>query len=512
MRKTRQIWYKLSNIAMVLAVVLLFSGAVQAQEQDGVSMVWQDELITGALLSYNWATQTGTITDFRTEVDGLIITGQKATVQGETVYIQEASITKCDLAQPEFELYTKLLTFNLESKRLTTKGTWIKVYGHKVIPEPSISVVLDDSRFGRESREGLPKPIVGVDSTRGVYAGATYQTLPTDNMLLRSTLIYGSKSKLEGDFSYIGRVGDKGTLTASWVRNPELDYPLGGVRFDYVVGLGDLALVAGQYEEENERTIQYLPELRFSGERQDWRWGKLGLYLTPQASLGYLRSKDDPAKEAYRLSSKVGAGWKYSFTDTLYLSGSGGIKFLGYSSPENPEPYLELAETTYLKKRVGNSTFGIGHQWTDIQGSPLFGELDKGTAANNGLLSYEYSRGWSSGTISASTTFKYDLDKEAFSTGVYGARITRKGPEVSFGTSLGVEQDLADSQIKTVSYGANLDWAGDWLGAANLKYDLSDDEWDSGELSLIRKLHCYDLKVEYDLVQERIGTKVIFNW
>ena len=517
---------KLIRLFLIIGVVWGFSGLVFASqltlETDSLEVVFpeetiyvpgtvnlllQDQLITGALLRYDWGSHSGVINDFRTVADGLIITGAEAHIEGDIVYLKRASITKCDLPQPEFEIYSRLLTFDLTTKRLTTRGTWIKVYGYKVIPEPDFSVKLDDSRFGQESRDGMPRPIFGWDSTRGFYGGATYQNLIGDDKLLRGQLVYGAKTGFEGEATYINQVGEKGLFTANWVRDPELTQPLGGFRLDQQLAGGDLALVAGQYQEENEQILRYLPELRFNGRPVNGRRDNFTYQVTPTLRAGQIQAVESPLT-ATRLGVQTPWSWRYLLGKGLYFSGSGGLKLLAYT---DQLPYWELTNTVYLKKQIGHSTWGLGYQNTRLDGKPYFKELKPATPVNDGLLSYQYRRGWLGQELTALTTLRYDLDKSRFRTATYGLRYSRNWGEAKVISGVTVEQNLVTAAVQSVSYSGSLNLE-DWVAGSDLKYSYQKEQWETGEVFILRKLHCYDIKFEYDLVEERLGTKILFNW
>ncbi len=65
--------------------------------------------------------------------------------------------------------------------------------------------------------------------------------------------------------------------------------------------------------------------------------------------------------------------------------------------------------------------------------------------------------------------------------------------------------------VQSVSYSGSLNLE-DWVAGSDLKYSYQKEQWETGELFILRKLHCYDIKFEYDLVEERLGTKILFNW
>lgn len=498
---------------LLLALVIILAISLPALAGTGVNsrvrLSIDGQLITGAFMKYNWANNTGVITDFRTESDGLIITGSKARIEDGVIYVEDASITKCDLPQPEYELYTKLLTYELDSQRLTTKGTWIKIYGHKVIPEPSITMVLDDSRFGRLSREEMPRPILGADTTRGVYAGVTYQTLAKDNTdsLLRTTLIYATETKWEGDLTYIHRVGHDETVTASWLHSPDHPYDLGGLKYDYTSGDGNLIVALGQYREENDQVLRYLPELRFFGAKNSWSQGPLTLSFTPTLRSGSVSSPANPAEKVLRLSASTTFSGQYLLAPDFYLTTTGGIKTLTYWSPIDPDPYRELTETTYLKRRVGNSTFGLGHQGSWTEGAPYFGELDPVSEQNYGLLYY----GYTNARVSAAGTLKYDLETARFDTATYTAGVSGSTGTVKYASTLNLKQDLIQNRLDTVSYSSSLNWQ-KWDISANLEYSFSQAKWSEGQVVLVRMFHCYGLQFDYDAVEDKLGGKIVFNW
>ncbi len=472
-----------------------------------IELVIQDQALTGALLKYDWESQRGVITDFRTIVDGIIITGSEAEVVDDVVYITNASITKCTLPQPELELYTKLLTFDLANGRLTTKVTWIKVFGYRVIPQPGLSFIVDDSRFGRESREGLPRPIIGADETRGGYLGVTYQTVPSEQYLFRSTLIFGTKTGLEGDVEYLRRLGETGTFSAKWLESPKNQYPLGGLRFDLDRPSGAFSLVAGQAQEENEQTLRYLPEIRYSGATQS-----IGeLRFTPGLRWGYLES---PANQtaASRIFGQLRASWRHNLSAGFYLDASAQGKAALYGIDGDQEQYLEGSHTVYLRKRLANWNFGLGHQQTEVVGKPYFKELDPPSTGRFALLNGSYARTLGAGRISAGSTLKYDLAAEQFSSVAYSLGLSGRTELVAASTTIGLNHDLVRNKLKTATLTGELDLADKWLLGANLNYNFDKADWDKSDISLLRKLHCYDIKLEYDLMDQELGARIEFTW
>lgn len=472
-----------------------------------VELVIQNRTLTGALLKYDWESRSGQITDFSAEVDGFIITGSEARVVDDVVYITNASITKCTLPQPELELFTKLLKFELSTGRLTTRGTWITVFGYRVIPQPSLSFIIDDSRFSRESREGLPKPIIGVDETRGAYLGVTYQTVPSRDYLFRSTAIYGAQTGLEGDFEYLRRLGESGTFSIQWLETPKNPYPFGGVRFDYDLPGGALSIVAVQAQEENDQILRYLPELRYTGATR-----RIGEFqLTPGLRWGYLESPES-GLAASRLVGEVQAGWRHLLSAGYYLDGSTEGKVAFYGTGAADEPYWEASSSVQLRKRLANWTLGLGYELTEVAGKPYFQEYLLPTTGRYALVSGNYARTFGGGRLSGGSTVKYDLVARQFSSASYTLSLSGRTDLLALSTSVALNHDLVQSRLKTASFSGELGLADKWILGANVNYNFDKAAWEKSAVSLLRKLHCYDIKLEYNLKEEELGAKIEFTW
>lgn len=472
-----------------------------------VELVIQNQTLTGALLKYDWESRSGLITDFSTEVDGFIITGSEAAVVDDVVYIANASITKCTLPQPELELFTKLLKFELTTGRLTTRGTWIKVFGYRVIPQPSLSFIIDDSRFSRESREGLPRPIIGTDETRGAYLGVTYQTVPSRDYLFRSTLIYGARTGLEGDFGHLRRLGETGTFSVQWLESPKNPYPLGGLRLDYDLPRGAFSLVAVQAQEENDQILRYLPELRYAGAAQS-----IGEFqFTPSLRWGYLESPGSRLA-ASRLVGQLQAGWRHDLSAGYYLVGNtqGKVAFYGTSAAD--KPYWETSNTVLLRKALSNWTLGLGYELTEVAGKPYFQEFVPPTAGQYALVSGHYARAFGAGRLSGGSTVKYDLVARQFSSASHTLELSGRTGLLAVSTSMALNHDLVQSRLKTASFTGELTLADSWILGANVNYNFDKAAWEKSAVSLLRKLHCYDIKLEYNLKEEELGAKIEFTW
>lgn len=103
-----------------------------------VELVHPDFTMQGDELIYNFQTETGEIQEVSGEMDKTLFWGSRAEITGASVTLQNAVVTRCNLAVPDLAFSASKV--RLEDERIKTGAGWLKVKGLPLLPLPPLSL------------------------------------------------------------------------------------------------------------------------------------------------------------------------------------------------------------------------------------------------------------------------------------------------------------------------------------------------------------------------------------
>lgn len=148
-----------------------------------VTLKTKDGVLTGQNLDYYWDRHEGTVADARTVNRGLILASGEADIAPDGWLLKDSLFTKCDLPTPEYAFLAREVQVDPERQVAKARGVSLALFGHRVLPLPNMRFSLADTPVGRLSRERLPVPSTGYDSTRGFFVADEFPVHLSDRII-----------------------------------------------------------------------------------------------------------------------------------------------------------------------------------------------------------------------------------------------------------------------------------------------------------------------------------------
>lgn len=442
--------------------------------------------LTGKNLQYAWDSRHGSVANARTLSQGVILTSQAAEISPETWVFDQSLVTKCNLPTPEYAFLAKTLVVDPQTQLARARGVHLALFGYTIMPLPDMRFSLKNTEVGRMSRSRLPMPQVGYDSTRGYFLSDEFPVHLSDRDIILAGGGYGTREGGRLTLSGLYQPADETTyrLDAVWRQHSpaqtadssasapsDLD---GTFRAATSTPAGRLTFTLSQENDPDHGNR----DLAYAGAQLAPRSTRLaGLLITPYLEWANIReeaSGRETTRGLARLSWSAAPHVPGPFT--LSLSGMASQATYGTDERLTAET-LSAVVSHPLGSTLSLRTQYNFHGYTGT--TPfLFDAPDRYSEGELGLA-------WQEGPNTAAVSAVYDL------------------------SSLGTAQSLTSPAALKLT--AALDTAR-WRVATNIRYDLgTDPHYETLSYELVRKLHCFDLRLKGDLLTQGFSLGLVLR-
>lgn len=446
-----------------------------------VTLTTSSGVVTGESLAYSWDERRGSLAKVDTTTQGIRLTGQEADISEDALVLNGGLFTKCLLPTPEYAFLARQVEVDSEKSIVKASGVTLALWGHRVLPLPNLRFSLKDTPVGRMSRERLPIPTTGFDSTRGFYVAEEVPFYLSDEAIGLVGAGYGTK---EG-----GRLTLSGLYTPSPATSYRLDAryrqhaakeqtaggdvpgsDLDGV-FEFTTPTSFGRLTAG-YEEavdgDTGKDLSYLPRVDLAPPS----FRAAGLSVTPSLQVAQIKEQAS-GQASHRAQAQI--SWS--------------------AAPKLPAPLsLGLAGT------VRQAWYGTGTTLTaGTLGATLGYPVSGGVAAEIRLNSSQ---------VTGATPFSFDRpDRYTEGETALTWRKSANYASVSAvwdlaGLGSGSGESSAVGKPAAAKASAALQ-SGPWDVNLQARYELGSAPYFSTlNLALTRRFHCFDVGLSVDRVNE----------
>ncbi|MGE5482025.1 MAG: hypothetical protein ACM3VX_03835 [Bacteroidota bacterium] len=420
-------------------------------------------MLQGTDLDYLWSAHVGSLKSVHTVAQGFKLAGREARLQVDGFVLRDGTVTGCTLEQPDYLIAGRTIHFDPDSKTVSLQGVSLYLFGRKILPLPNLRFSLTDTEAGRLSRQRLPIPAVGYDSSRGYYLSEELPVYLSDQEIFFLGAGYGSRERgrLAASGLYTLSPATSLSLDARYVQadavtgEPDLD---GSFRLDARVGGGKVSVGYEDRDDDLGKDVVFKPSVTLAPAPV-----RFGVWeLTPVAE-GALVSEKASGQEASRVSTSL------SWATRAIPVAQGELRFTG---------------------ATGWARYGTGQ--TLLTGTANLGWERPLTSGLALLASYGMQQ------QAGATPFHYDLPERSYREGELGVASVSHDGRVALSAVYDLDGvDRTAAGLKALKGNLSLDSTG-WKASGEVRYELAESWFSEASLSLTRHLHCFDVELKYD--------------
>jgi hypothetical protein len=422
-------------------------------------------VLEGSDLDYRWTEGTGSLKAVHTSVQGIKIAGREVRLQTDGLVLSDGSLTGCTLEKPDYLIAGKTIEIDPKTKTVDLSGASLYLFGHKVLPLPHLRFSLADSEAGRLSRSRLPMPATGYDSARGYYLSDEFPVLLSEQGILLLGAGYGSQER--------GRLTAGGLYSLSPATT--LDFNARFIQSDAVSGQADLDGVVR------------LEARTFGGKME----------------LSYEDRDDDDGKDLI---------FRPSLTFTPAPVSFGLLKLEPSIGGALVEEKATGQKTSRLATSMAWSTpaFGLAGGKVTLNGTTEWAAYGTGQARLTGATNAGWARpvtsdlpflaNYASVQQAGATPFLYDRPERIYREGAVGLAVGPEDRRLALSAVYDLETGLR--RLQAVKGSLSVD-SPNWEVAGDVRYELTEQRYSEATLALTRHLHCFDVELKYDPVEQK---------